>query len=224
MQLLSTLTVLLIAVFTGPRRSTGSDLVTYVVDPVESRLYVVTHKSGLLAFLGHEHAVIPLEWTSALCLADPVPAGAHGALVMSARSLVIDSDSARSVAGLGGGPGRDDVLVIQRRLLDGDHLAAEQYPEIRLETVAAEPEARGGLLVRGTLTIRGVSRSIELPVRVERSDSVGTLRLSGSLRVRQRDFGIEPESIARVVKVANEVDLHFSLAARPTSRPCAAAP
>lgn len=198
----------------------GAELTEYAVDRNASRLYLVTHRAGLLSFLGHEHGIVPLEWEAQLCLADPIPAGGHGALTLRTQSLRIDSDSARAVAGLGKGPGSDDVLVIQRRMLDSDHLAAEQYPEIRLEAIAAAPEEGGQVLVRGTITMRGVSRAIDLPVRVERSE--GGIHLSGSLTIRQRDFGIEPESIAGVVKVSDEVDLHFSLVAVPTERSCSA--
>jgi hypothetical protein len=44
--------------------------------------------------------------------------------------------------------------------------------------------------------------------------------LTGVLRVRQRDFGIKPESRVGVVRVGDRVDLHFLLLATPTSRSC----
>ena len=206
----------------GVRESIGLDLQEYAVDREASHVYVVTHKAGLLSFLGHEHALVPRAWTAELCLADPPPAGAHGALVIQTGSLVIDSDSARALAGLGNGPGQGDIREIQARVLDSDHLAANKHPEIRLEAVAVEPEAGGRLAVQGSVTIRGITREVELHVEVGRPGD-GALRLSGSLPIRQRDFGIEPESIGGVVRVADEVDLHFVLTALPTGRACSAA-
>jgi hypothetical protein len=44
--------------------------------------------------------------------------------------------------------------------------------------------------------------------------------LSGVLRIQLRDFGIEPESRVGLVKVSNDVDLHFEISASPTERPC----
>ena len=114
-----------------------------------------------------------------------------------------------------------DVAGIQAKLLDSDHLAADQFPEVRLEAVAIQPETGGGLLARARVTIRGITREIELPVHIERSR--GRLILSGSLPILQRDFGIEPESIGGMVKVSNEVDLHFRLTATASSRACSAA-
>ncbi|HKI83639.1 MAG TPA: hypothetical protein VKA63_04815, partial [Candidatus Krumholzibacteria bacterium] len=58
-------------------------------------------------------------------------------------------------------------------------------------------------------------------VHVEYTDD-GTLLLIGTVRIRQRDFGIEPESKAGLVKVANEVDLQFALLASPTGQLCRA--
>jgi polyisoprenoid-binding protein YceI len=191
----------------------------YLVDGTRSRLWVVTHRSGLLSFLGHEHAIIPEEWSAELCLDDPVPAGAAGSIVVQTSSLVVDSDAARAMAGLGDGPSEKDVREIQRKLLDADHLDADHHPEIRLDLVSVAASADGVVRVRAKLALRGITREFELPVRVE-GLADRALQLTGKLQIRQRDFGIAPESIAGVVKVSNEVDLRFQLVAIPTTRPC----
>jgi hypothetical protein len=192
----------------------------YQVDTARSRLWVVTHRSGLLSFLGHEHAIVPREWSAELCLSDSSGGGASGSIVILTRSLVIDSDSARSLAGLGGGPGGDDVREIQGKLLDAEHLDAEGHPEIRLDLIALEPATEAGVMrARVSLALRGTTRTYELPVQVEKLKDQ-TLQLTGELHVRQRDFGIRPESVAGVVKVADQVDLHVRLLAIPTARPC----
>lgn len=195
------------------------DLRTYAVDRRASHVYIVTHRSGLLSFFGHEHAIVPLSWTPALCLASPVPAGAHGSLVIDVASLVIDSDSARALAGLGGGPSESEKVQIQRKMLDANHLDAARYPTVRLDVVALAPAEGGRVTARATVALHGLSRELPLPIRVETGEN-GLLTLAGDLRIRQRDFGIVPETVAGVVKVANEVDLHFQLVARPTDDRC----
>lgn len=189
-----------------------------------SHLYVVTHRSGLLSFMGHEHAIIPMDWDGAACLPDPVVAGARGVLVLRTPSLVIDSDSARSLAELGGGPGGDDVNDIQQTLLDEGHLAAEAHPEIRLEStveevLAGEAEGASGLGIRSRLTVRGKTREYVHRAWMEELEE-GTLRIDGALEVRQTDFGIEPESVFGVVKVSDPVDLHFRLILTPSDQSC----
>lgn len=191
----------------------------YRVDHDASELYVVTHRSGLLSFLGHEHAIVPGEWSAELCLGDPIPIGAHGSVTIDVASLVVDTDSARALAGLGGGPGASDRHEIQGKMLDSAHLAAAQFPEVRLELLVVEPPEGDALVVQGALSLHGVRRDVRLPISVERAED-GAVLLGGTLRIRQRDFGIEPESMAGVVKVSNDVDLHFVLAADPTESPC----
>lgn len=204
------------------RSEPPAELHTYVVDRDASVLYVVVHRAGLLSFLGHEHAVVPGGWSAEICLADPVPQGAHASLVVETASLVIDSDSARALAGMGGGPGDDDRRDIQTRMLGAQNLDAADFPEIRLELRAAEPGRDQEVTVEGTISVRGVTRDVRLPVVVGHGDS-GRLVLRGMLRIRLRDFGIEPESRAGVVKVSNDVDLHFALAVLPTEEACGAA-
>jgi len=198
--------------------------IRYQVQVPASDLYVVTHKSGFLSFMGHEHAIIPMEWDGAACLPDSVAAGARGVLVLRTPSLVIDSDSARSLAGLGSGPGADDVNDIQETLLDEGHLAAETHPEIRLEStveevLVGETEGESNLGIRSRLTVRGQTQEY---VHRSRREEVGEgiLRIDGALEVRQTDFGIEPESVFGVVNVSDPVDLHFRLVLAPTGQGC----
>lgn len=205
-----------------PRSAGGQEapeLERYEVVADGSRVYAVTHKAGLFSFLGHEHAVVPEDWNARLCLAEPIPEGAHGSVVIRTESLVIDSDSARSLAGLGGGPGDEDRLELQRKMLDAEHLDAARHPEIRLDLRATGPSAEGRVTARGRLALHGVEREAELPLTVVREE--GRLRLDGHLRIRQTDFGMEPESTAGVVKVADEVDLYFEMTVRPTGEACA---
>ncbi len=199
------------------------DLRLYRVVAARSGVYVETHKSGILSFLGHEHAIVPTEWSTELCLADPVPVGAHGSISIRTGSLIIDSDSARGLAGLGSGPGAADRRDIQEKMLDSAHLDSTRYPEVRIVLSAVRPEREGLVDVRGTVALHGVTRDVAFPVQIGRTDE-GVLRISGDLRIRQRDFGIEPESVHGVVKVSNDVDLRFSLVAVPTEERCDADP
>lgn len=184
-----------------------------------SDLVVRIDRAGLLSFLGHRHAVIPREWSARLCLTDERPPAGSGTVRIDTESLVIDSDSARALAGLDDGPGEDDRREIQEKLLSDRFLAADDHPEIVLETTGLRVDD-DELEVRADLTIRGVTREVTVPVAFEELDGA-RLRLHGSLTVQQTDFGIEPESIAGVVNVDDEVELIFDLTAEPTGEACA---
>jgi polyisoprenoid-binding protein YceI len=190
----------------------------YEVNTAASHLFVVTHKSGLLSFFGHEHAILPTQWRAELCLEPGDPSTGRAAIVIDARSLVVDTDSARLLAGLGNGPNAEDRQEIQGKLLDTERLDVENHPEIRLETVAMNGTL-DDLDVRATLNVRGRATEVLFSPAVERLQD-GTLHVSGSVRVKQSDFGIERERVGGVVNVADEVDLHFDLTADPTERPC----
>lgn len=196
-----------------------SVLTIHSVDQSTSHLYVVTYKAGLLSFLGHDHAIIPMEWDGELCAGQTLEPGSHGSVRIRTSSLVIDSDSARSLAGLGDGPSEDDVNDIQETLLDDHHLAADQHPEIRVESLRLGNGENGDFRLRTEVTIRGVTREFDHFVEVDVSEDGGML-MRGVLPLRQTQFGIEPESVLGVVRVADEVELHFNLVTTPTDQVC----
>src|SRR5688572_24281524 len=96
------------------------------VDATQSHIVVVTHRAGLLSFLGHEHAILATEYTAALCLA-PEPAQSSLRVTIPTRSLVIDSDTARRLARLGGGPNAETRAEIALKLMDERRLHADAH-------------------------------------------------------------------------------------------------
>lgn len=197
---------------TGARR--------WSVERQESQLVVLVDRAGLLSFLGHRHAIVPTDWRGELCLGRQRPrTGGSARIVISTPSLVIDSDSARALAGLGDGPGEEDRREVQEKMLGGRFLAASEHPEIVVETREVRWEDEGEAEVRASLGIRGITREVTVPVRFREVDA-GRIRVDGRVRIRQTDFGMQPESVAGVVKVADEVELRFDLVAEPTDEPC----
>jgi polyisoprenoid-binding protein YceI len=189
------------------------------VDVAASHIYVITYRTGLLKFLGHEHAIVAPRFTSQLCWDDAHHAATRAAFVVDARALEIDSDSGRVLAGLGKGPSASQRAQIERKLHDEDHLATGRYPELRFETTSVAQDGAGKLKLRGRLTIKGSTRDVELPITYQERGA-GDLWLTGSLELRQSAFGIRPESIAGVVKVADPVTLRVGLLAKRSQRGC----
>jgi polyisoprenoid-binding protein YceI len=188
-------------------------------DVAASRIWVVTHRTGLLSFLGHEHAILAQKWTADLCWDEPAHSASRALLHIDARTLDIDADSARVLAGIGKGPSEQQRKQISGKLHAPQGLGTEQFPEIRFASTRVTGESGGTLKVGGILTIKGVSREVEMPVTVQRRPN-GELWFAGNLSFRQSIFGIRPESIAGVVKVADMVDLHVTLLAKPKAQGC----
>ncbi|HEY0304966.1 MAG TPA: YceI family protein [Longimicrobiales bacterium] len=188
-------------------------------DVAASRIYVVTHRTGLLSFLGHEHAILAQKWTADLCWDEAGQQSSRAKLVIEAGSLDIDADSTRTLAGIGKGPSPQQRTQIHNKLHNEQNLSTRRYPEIRFASSLITDEGAGKLKARGTLTIRETSREVEMPVTWQRL-STGDLAFTGTLTFRQSSFGIRPESIAGVVKVADPVDLYVRLIATPVDRGC----
>jgi hypothetical protein len=203
--------------------SAQPELRVYTADQEASHLFIVTGRSGLLGFLGHDHSILAREWRAELCMGDPIPPGSHGTLVIGTHALEIDSDSALALAGIGRSPSDDDIAELQEKMLSSEYLAAEDHPLIRLEATTMQEGGDGDVQAVGAITVRGITREIEVPVRLQ--DTGGdAVRLSGTVTVRHTDFGIEPESIFRVVRVADPVALNFVITALPTTERCEALP
>lgn len=211
----------LLAMVGATEASAQPELRVYTADREASHLFMVTGRRGLLGFLGHDHSILAREWRVELCMGDSVPAGSHGALVIGTHSLEIDSDSALALAEIGRSPKDGDIAELQEKMLSLEYLAADEHPLIRLEVTAVQPG--GDVRAAGALTLRGATREIEFPLRLQ--DMGGdAVRLSGTVTVRHTDFGIEPESIFRVVRVADPVALNFVITATPTDERCEAMP
>ena len=192
--------------------------ISYTIVPVESAIYVVTHRAGLLSFLGHDHAILATEWSGTLCWTADAPRQGHATVEVAVGALVIDTDTARARAGLRGGPSPGQVRELQTRLLDPDHLDAANHPFITLSVGGVTEAIDNRLVAQGQLRIRGRARDVEFPLQVTTaSDSV---RFRGVLRVPQSGFGIRPESVAAVVRVADTVDIHFDLLGVSMGVPC----
>jgi polyisoprenoid-binding protein YceI len=191
--------------------------VSYTIVSGHSELVVTAHKSGLFSFLaGHEHGIIPTAWAGELCIDSADITRSSLAISVPAESLVIDSPQARRLAGLDpqNGPGPEDRAKIQQKMLGPEVLDAQRYSEIRFQsrTVAVSVDDSTRLRITGTFELHGRSDTVMVPVTLSRplGDS---LRARGSFQFRQTRFGIEPESVAGLVNVKDEMTLRFDVLA-----------
>lgn len=192
----------------------GGEEMTYEIDPRESWVVAVTEKAGALGFLGHRHSVLVTRWTAEIDWRPDEPGASRATVTVPTAALRIDTERGRELAELGAGPSADDVAELQEKMLSAQNLAASEHPEIRFEVTGVERTGGGDLDVEGRLTLRGRSRTVRFPVTVEPGRGGAATYFSGSFTVRQTDFGIEPESIAGVVKVADPVEVRFRVAVR----------
>jgi polyisoprenoid-binding protein YceI len=94
-------------------------------------------------------------------------------------------------------------------------LDVARFPDILFRSTAVEGREAGGvwkLRVTGELTLRDVARPLVLPLRVALRDD--RLEASGRVVIRQREFGLQPISVAGVVKVKNELGIDYKIVGR----------
>ena len=110
-------------------------------------------------------------------------------------------------------------------LLSGDFFDAEAHPEMTFVSDRVEQVADDALLVKGTLTIKGIAREVDLPVKLlgvtdlpeELQQAFGGIRevasFEANLSVDRRDFGVGVGSWAATAVVGSKVDITIALEA-----------
>lgn len=195
-------------------------------DKAQSHLTAMVDKQGFLTVFGagHKHGVLATEWSADVCLDKEQLLNSRARFTIPAGSLVIDTPEARRRAGLEpDGPGEKDVREIQAKMVGPEVLAAEKFGEISFQTTELAASRDGRWDWRGSITIRGVTKAVATPVKVESGEG-NRYHLNGSFKVKQSEFGITPISIAGVVKVKDEIEIRFDLLGSLTSQACPSTP
>ena len=167
---------------------------TRPIDAEHSTLTVLAYKSGLFSAFADDHLIsAPIASGS---IAEEAPLGIELA-IRSADLRVLDPNLA---------PGRR--AEVQARMLGSEVLDVTRFSDITFASTAIEPAGGDRWKVAGRLTIRGQARVVTFSV----------VRLKGRYRgdvlIKQRDFGIEPISIAGgTVKVKDELKIQFEIVA-----------
>jgi len=191
------------------RSSIGVNAVTqtYRVDPARSQTTIHVGKAGAFSFIaGHTHEVSgPIENGSVDVDLDNPPRS-------SIRLAIATSELKVSAQGEPAG----DAPKVQEAMESGNVLDVAHHPRITFESTGVTLKSRRGpvldVTVTGALTIRGVSQTVTVPVRVEIAD--GSVTAAGRFVIKQTAFGIKPISVGGVVAVKDTLDIEFSIVAK----------
>ena len=162
------------------------------IDVQHSKLTVFVYKAGLFSAFADNHVI------NAPIASGTIAAASRAIeLVVNAADLVPldpDLDQAKRAE-------------VRTRMLGVEVLDTARFPTIKFVSSAIEPTGSDRWNVSGSLTIRGVTRTVTFPV--VRSDG----RYRGETRIRQTDFGIKPIRIAGgTVSVRDELKIEFEIA------------
>jgi len=117
----------------------------------------------------------------------------------------------------GKGEPAGDVPKVQDVMVGAKVLEVSRFPEVafRSRQVSGRRTADGvyALEVAGELSLHGVTRPLNVPLRVELSGD--RLSATGRAALRHTDFGMTPVSAAGgTVKVKDEIPIDFRIVAR----------
>jgi polyisoprenoid-binding protein YceI len=194
-----------LAVLAAAATRAGAESEVFAVTPGASHVRIHLGRTGLMKFLGHEHHIeAPIaEGRVEVVEGDP-----------ARSSVTLRFESAR-LALIPGSEPAGDIPKVEERMRGPEVLEVTRYPEIRFASTSVRGQAGDGarfrLVVVGTLTLRGRSVPVEIPLEVVR-DGAG-IEARGEVGLKLRDVGIEPPSVAGVVKVANDFKLEIEIRA-----------
>ncbi len=179
----------------------------YAVDGQQSRVTIEVGRAGLFKFAGHEHTV-SAEGLSGEVVVDPE----H--VERSSVRVVFSASALRVTAS--GGPA-DDLPKIQATMSGPNVLDVVRFPDVRFSSTSVAGHKREGetweIAVTGDLELHGVRKAIRLPLKATLGRD--SLVVEGTLKLSQRDYGIEPVSVGGVVKVKDELTVTLKIVGRP---------
>ena len=177
----------------------------YVIDGRSSRFTVRAFAAGMLAAMGHNPTIGIRDLIGEITFnPDKVGAGSCKIVIKSTSLSVQDDISAKD-------------LREMERLMNQEVLETTKFPEILYEasdiSVTKMADTLYSALLKGNLTLRGVSRSQPINVRVALLGSM--LRASGDFPLNQTDYGIKLVSVAGgALKLKDELKFSFEIVAR----------
>jgi polyisoprenoid-binding protein YceI len=176
----------------------------YAIDSAQSLITVVVRRGGPMARFGHDHVVASRAVTGFAA-----PDAGRADFQFRLDALTVDEEALRNAAGLTTQPDADAIAGTRNNMLTRV-LEAQTYPLVLLH---AQRSAPGAPSVRLTVTLHGVSKTLDVPVKFE--ESAGRLAASGAFTLLQTDFGITPMSVlGGAMRVEDQMELQFRIVAR----------
>lgn len=180
----------------------GADV--YQLDADRSRVLISVDAAGPLSGLGHKHAISAYQMEAYAMISTTQ---SRAILRLPLKALRVDEPSARQQLQLEGELDASEIADTKTNMLLS--LEADQYPEliIRIDEFHLANDA---VVAVGELYLHGTIQPIQVPVNLSNQD--GGLSVTGSFKILQTKFGIEPYSaLGGGLRVADDLEIEFEL-------------
>jgi polyisoprenoid-binding protein YceI len=177
----------------------------YRLVPEESRFEVEVGRAGLFKMFGHDHRIEVRSFTGRVDWSSDRPQDSSFRLEVDALSLTVADESLSE----------KDRGQVQADM-ETKALAVSEHPRIVFQSTEVQREKPRGaayeLKLVGTLELRGVSRSIQVPVAI--TEEGGRLRVVGEVEIDASKWGVpQIAALGGSVKTAEKLALSFDLVA-----------
>lgn len=181
------------------------------LQPEASRLRIFVFRGGRATSLGHNHVLTAPEFDGYFYLPEGDMSGARFDLRFRLDKLVFDLPAERLDAGPAFAAVISDaaIAVTREHMLGPDNMQADRYPFVRIRSLDIRGEAPR-FAARIAIDMHGQTREMLVPLTV--TGLPQRVSASGSLVLRQSDFGVQPYSVmAGLLAVQDDVVVEFNL-------------
>ncbi|HEV2213390.1 MAG TPA: YceI family protein, partial [Gammaproteobacteria bacterium] len=160
----------------------------YALRADRSEVRFLVYKAGALSAFGHNHVIQARNLSGEIYLAPDFRQSGFE-LTLPVKDFEVDAPAVRAVEGkdFAKQPSPEAIAGTRKNMLGPAELDADQYPEIRVRSVALNgPDWGPDTTVR--ISLHGRERDLTVPVAIEHCGE--ELVVSGGFDILQSDFGI----------------------------------
>ncbi len=181
------------------------------LQPEASQIRIHVFRAGRAVHLGHNHVLSAPEFEGYVYWPVQGLTAARFDLEFRLDQLVFDVSSHRAALGPAFAAVLSDaaIAVTREHMLGPDNMQADRYPLVRIRSLEIAGEAPK-FAARIAITLHGQTREMQIPLTV--TGLPQRVNASGSLVLRQSDFGVQPYSVmGGLLAVQDDVALEFTL-------------
>lgn len=186
----------------------------FALDPSQSAVRIYAFRAGPAAKLGHNHVLSAPTFTGYFYLPQAGAADAKFDLEFRLDQLEIDNPAYRLHLGNGFSSELPQEAIDGTRdhMLGEDNLEADKFPFVRIHSLQISGESPK-YAAKVAVELHGQTREMWVPLDVQGLPD--KLAVTGSLVMRQTDFGAKPYYVlGGLIAVQDEVVVEFKLASR----------
>jgi polyisoprenoid-binding protein YceI len=194
-----------VALVSSATAATLTTVVSYRINPGQSRFMANVGSGGLLWFMGHTHHFAVRDFTGEATLTPGSLAPASLQLIIKAASL---EETGKNFT--------EQQKQIINKEAHNEVLEADKYPEIifKSTTVTGKTMSDGQYeaKIAGDLSLHGVTRPVEIPTRVTVNGN--TLHATGEFSINRSDYKVKTKAIkGGTIRVRNKITFEFDILA-----------